>query len=155
MKKTRMDIFLLAGLLIVGLLLAGFVYLPHGGNGSVVEVRIKGKVTATYPLSSNIEKTITTEAGDSNTFCIKDQKVTMTHASCPDQICVRTVREMSSRKLQKAPSGRGLAARSADWGELSRRSDVLPAYSHFSHTSGQYPTAACRPLRTIGWRSSC
>ena len=55
MKKTRMDIFLLAGLLIVGLLLAGFVYLPHGGNGSVVEVRIKGKVTATYPLSSNIE----------------------------------------------------------------------------------------------------
>lgn len=90
MKKTRMDIFLLAGLLIVGLLLACFVYLPHGENGSVVEVRIKGKVTATYPLSSNIEKTITTEAGDSNTFCIKDQKVTMTHASCPDQICVRT-----------------------------------------------------------------
>ena len=70
MKKTRMDIFLLAGLLIVGLLLACFIYLPHGENGS--------------------EKTITTEAGDSNTFCIKDQKVTMTHASCPDQICVRT-----------------------------------------------------------------
>lgn len=90
MKKTRMDIFLLAGLLIVGLLLAGFVYLPHGENGSVVEVRVNGKVTATYPLSSNIEKTITTEDGDSNTFCIKDHKVTMTHASCPDQICVRT-----------------------------------------------------------------
>lgn len=90
MKKTRMDIFLLAGLLIVGLLLAGFVYLPHGENGSVVEVRVNGKVTATYPLSSNIEKTITTKDGDSNTFCIKDHKVTMTHASCPDQICVRT-----------------------------------------------------------------
>ena len=90
MKKTRMDILFLAGLLILGLLLACFVYLPHGENGSVVEVRIKGKVTAIYPLSSNIEKTITTEAGDSNTFCIKDQKVTMTHASCPDQICVRT-----------------------------------------------------------------
>ena len=43
MKKTRMDIFLLAGLLIVGLLLACFIYLPHGENGSVVEVRIKGK----------------------------------------------------------------------------------------------------------------
>ena len=84
MKKTRMDIFLLAGLLIVGL------HLPHGENGSVVEVRVNGKVTATYPLSSNIEKTITTEDGDSNTFCIKDHKVTMTHASCPDQICVRT-----------------------------------------------------------------
>ena len=90
MKKTRMDILFLAGLLILGLLLAGFVYLPHEENGSVVEVRVKGKVTATYPLSSNIEKTITTEDGDSNTFCIKDQKVTMTHASCPDQICVRT-----------------------------------------------------------------
>lgn len=90
MKKTRMDIFLLAGLLVLGLLLAGFVYLPHEENGSIVEVRVKGKVTATYPLSSNIEKTITTEDGDSNTFCIKDHKVTMTAASCPDQICVRT-----------------------------------------------------------------
>ena len=90
MKKTRMDIFFLAGLLILGLLLAGSVYLPRVENGSVVEVRVRGKVTAIYPLSSNIEKTITTEDGDSNTFCIKDHKVTMKTASCPDQICVRT-----------------------------------------------------------------
>ena len=88
MKKTRMDTFFLAGLLILGLLLAGSVYLPRVENGSVVEVRVRGKVTATYPLSSNIEKTITTEDGDSNTFCIKDHKVTMKTASCPDQICV-------------------------------------------------------------------
>ncbi len=27
--------------------------------------------------------------------------------------------------------------------------------SHFSHTSGQYPTVACLPLRTMGWRKSC
>ena len=85
-----MDIFFLAGLLILGLLLAGSVYLPRVENGSVVEVRVRGKVTATYPLSSNIEKTITTEDGASNTFCIKDHKVTMKTASCPDQICVRT-----------------------------------------------------------------
>lgn len=85
-----MDIFFLAGLLILGLLLAGSVYLPRVENGSVVEVRVRGKVTATYPLSSNIEKTITTEDSDSNTFCIKDHKVTMKTASCPDQICVRT-----------------------------------------------------------------
>lgn len=90
MKNTRLDILLLAGLLILGLLLAGLVYLPRSGNASVVEVRVKGKVTATYPLSSNIEKTIVTEDGDSNTFCIKDNTVTMTDASCPDQICVRT-----------------------------------------------------------------
>ena len=90
MKKTRMDIFFLAGLLILGLLLAGSVYLPRVENGSVVEVRVRGKVTAIYPLSSNIEKTITTEDGDSNTFCIKDHKVTMKTASCPDQICVHT-----------------------------------------------------------------
>ena len=103
MKKTRMDIFLLAGLLIVGLLLACFVYLPHGENGSVVEVRIKGKVTATYPLSSNIEKTITTEAGDSNTFCIKDQKVTMTHASC-----LRPYkRHFKNRRKHRMPSPSG------------------------------------------------
>ncbi|MGN1205524.1 MAG: NusG domain II-containing protein [Eubacterium sp.] len=90
MRRTRLDLVVFVALFAVGLLLAGFVYLPHTQTGSVVEIRIKGKVTATYPLSSNIEKTITTDDGNTNTFCIKNRIVTMKDASCSDRICVHT-----------------------------------------------------------------
>ena len=90
MKHTRPDLVFLTLLVSVGLLLAGYIYLPAHPTGKFLEIRIDGKVTATYPLSEDRKQQIQTDDGHTNTFTIENGIVYMKDASCPDQICVHT-----------------------------------------------------------------
>lgn len=86
-KKHKNDILLIVALL----LLAGSVWLAARflrQEGAVVEVRA-GEVTETFPLGEDREYTV--EDGDHrNTIVIRNGRVCMESANCPDQICVRT-----------------------------------------------------------------
>lgn len=58
-------------------------------EGSKVVVTVDGEVYATYDLDENKSFTVKGENGEINTFQIKDEKVDMIDASCPDKLCVK------------------------------------------------------------------
>ena len=83
LRKTDM---LLAALLIAAGVI--FALLPSGneaGSGQLV-VRVNGQVTGVYPLSE--DRVLT--AGEGNRFEIREGKVRMTHADCPDGTCLKS-----------------------------------------------------------------
>lgn len=55
---------------------------------AVAVVTVDGKEYGRYPLGKNHTETIHLSDGSYNTFEVKDGYVSMTDASCPDQICV-------------------------------------------------------------------
>ena len=56
-------------------------------EGTVVQIRIEGKVYGNYPLAK--EQTVMISGEDFvSTLIIRDGKADMTEADCPDQICV-------------------------------------------------------------------
>ncbi len=56
-------------------------------EGTVVQIRIDGKVYGNYPLAQ--EQTVMIRGEDFvSTLIIRDGKADMTEADCPDQICV-------------------------------------------------------------------
>ncbi len=57
-------------------------------------VSVNGTEVARYPLDKELETDIITDGGV-NTLVIKEGKASVTHASCPDLICVGH-REISS-----------------------------------------------------------
>ena len=78
-------------LLLLALLLAGgalaLVLQLGAKSGATVEVRVAGKVTASYSLQKN--QTIRLEGeGGSNTLVIEGGKAWMTEADCPDGLCL-------------------------------------------------------------------
>lgn len=82
----RNDIILVAILLLItaaGLLL----FNVFKTNGDTVVVLIDGVESASYPLSKDIEVIIETENGV-NTLVIRGGKAYVSHADCPDGICV-------------------------------------------------------------------
>ena len=87
MKLSKHDIFLIAGILSVSVLLfvAGF-FAMRGGGASVV-VTVDGKTYGTYALDENQTVTISTSYG-TNILVIEDGCVRMQEADCPDHYCV-------------------------------------------------------------------
>lgn len=83
----KADMILISVFLFIGL--AGYLLFSSGKeSGSMVRVTVDGKVAGEYALSR--DDLITVEGvGGSNTFSIRDGKVDMTDADCPDGICVR------------------------------------------------------------------
>ena len=84
--RLRNDIIFIISLLAISA--AGLFYLfvlRDGGN--VVKVMVDGKEYGTYSLSQNISQDIQT-GENLNRFVIKDGKVYMEKATCPDGICV-------------------------------------------------------------------
>lgn len=87
MKVKKADLFLIAILIIIGIILSIIIYLPRTSSGNFVEVRLDGEKIAIYPLDTERTETIPAENGI-NTFQIKDGIVTMTDADCNDRVCV-------------------------------------------------------------------
>ncbi|MCD8355777.1 MAG: NusG domain II-containing protein [Clostridia bacterium] len=87
MKLKKQDIFLLAGLLAVFLIL-GAVLLLTRKSGATVVVRVAGEETATFALEENTVYTIEGVSGGTNKLVIEDGAVWLEDASCPDQLCV-------------------------------------------------------------------
>ena len=84
--KTRTWILLLAVLLAV-CLGASFFLLSPGEASDLAQITSQGKVVRTVDLRIDQEFTITTEDG-SNTVTVKDGKIAVTAATCPDHYCM-------------------------------------------------------------------
>ncbi len=90
MKKN--DIYLIAGILLIALVFwAGMKVsqLTKNDEGAVVVVSVDGKEYGKYPLEKDLVKRIEFNDGSFNEIEIKDGCVSVTKASCPDQICVK------------------------------------------------------------------
>ena len=87
LRSHRNDIFLAAGLLLLGGALALFLWLTRQAGGTV-SVRIDGKAVMELPLSEDAELVLG-GGGHTNTLVIRDGKARVVEASCPDRICVR------------------------------------------------------------------
>ena len=86
MKRSRMirDIILIAVILAVAVVLL-IVTGSHGTEGSYVSVMLQNDEIARYSLSNDGIYTIN---GGTNTIEIKDGKVRMIEAQCPNHLCV-------------------------------------------------------------------
>lgn len=85
-KSYKNDIFLILFFLIIGLGTFSFMQL-HGKSGALVKFRVNNKEFGSYSLNKN--QTIRIEEDDwENILEIKNGKVSMIKADCPDKICV-------------------------------------------------------------------
>lgn len=85
MKKK--DGILIFAVLVIAAVLFCVLKLGNKGDGGTLTVTIDGEIYGTYDLS--VDQVITLdEALGYNCFEIKDGKVMMLEADCPDQYCV-------------------------------------------------------------------
>ena len=86
-RLRRADLILIVILLAVGVLLSlGAVILSR--TGAAVQVRVSGRIVATYPLSEDREVEIAGADGGVNLLVIRDGSARIEEASCPDRLCV-------------------------------------------------------------------
>ena len=88
MKKQ--DWILLSALLTVGIASLVILYTIFGGNGQEAVVTVDGREVARLPLNRDTELTVEGYGGGHNTVVIRNGKVYVSEASCPDKICVQT-----------------------------------------------------------------
>ena len=84
-KRLYRDLALIAGLLVLAAVLAVWLRLGRTAGTEVV-VRVDGQDVARYSLA--VEGTYELNGG-TNTLVIQDGKAFLTHADCPDQLCVK------------------------------------------------------------------
>lgn len=77
---------LIGGLLILCLGLSTLLLLG-GRNAGYAEIWSEGKLLYTLDLGMDTQITVTTERG-SNTVTVKDGKIAVTAATCPDHYCM-------------------------------------------------------------------
>ncbi len=90
-RKSRNDIILAVVLLLAAA--ASFLWWNFSrAEGASVAVLINGVETAEYALHEDREVVITTGDNDEfkNVMVIRDGKVSVSEANCPDSICVKT-----------------------------------------------------------------
>ncbi len=87
MLRTRLWIILLAALLLVCLGLSAWLLRPRTQVG-YAQIRSDGELLYTISLAEDQQFTIRTEYG-SNTVTVRDGKIAVTEADCPDGFCVR------------------------------------------------------------------
>ena len=85
--KTKYWIIILAAILAASLFASVFLFLP-GKTASIAEITSDGAVNRVVSLKSDQQFTVPCPGGF-NTVTIKDGKIAVTEASCPDQYCVR------------------------------------------------------------------
>ena len=85
--KTKYWIIILAVILIISTG-ASFVFLLPGEEAAWAEVSSDGAVNRVVNLSINQEFTVPCPGGY-NTVTVRDGKIAVTEATCPDQYCVR------------------------------------------------------------------
>jgi hypothetical protein len=83
----RRDLIFIGCLFVVGILLTAFIFLPRNSKGSVVQVKVDGKIVDELPLYKNATKEIKSSHG-TNTLVIENGSASITEADCKDKICV-------------------------------------------------------------------
>ncbi len=87
--KKKNDLLLLAALICAGLIFALVLFFTRSQGGLVI-VCVDGKEVYRHDLSVDTVETITGADGGSNTITVKNGKVAVTEADCPDGLCVNT-----------------------------------------------------------------
>ena len=85
--KTKYWIGILAGILAVSLGLSVLVLLPRSGAASA-EIYSGGTLLRTVSLRIDQEFTVETPQGGRNTVTVRDGKIAVTDADCPDHYCM-------------------------------------------------------------------
>lgn len=85
--KTRTWILLLAAALAVCLGLSTVLLMPRGA-ADFAQITSRGEVIRTVDLRVDQEFTVTTPDGGSNTVTVRDGKIAVTAANCPDHYCM-------------------------------------------------------------------
>ena len=85
--KTKTWILLLAALLVICLLLTVPVFLPRE-DATCAEVRSQGQIVRTVDLRIDQEFTVDTPNGGHNVVTVKNGKIAVTEANCPDHYCM-------------------------------------------------------------------
>lgn len=85
----RNDWFLILGIVVIAAcfwLVRSFVM--GGASAGSVEVRIDGEIVGTYSLYEDRTEKLEYDDGSYNVMMIKDGKVSVTEADCPDKHCI-------------------------------------------------------------------
>ena len=85
--KTKTWILVLGGLLVICLGLSLWLLLPKA-PAQAVKVLSGGEELYILPLDTDTQVTVTTERG-TNVVTVKDGKVAVTEATCPDHYCMK------------------------------------------------------------------
>lgn len=87
-RYGRNDILLIAGLLLIGLLIA-LLLLVNRRDGREAVVRVEGAVVARLALGEEREFPVEIDGRVANLLRVADGGVRMVEADCPDKLCVR------------------------------------------------------------------
>jgi len=87
-KQNRIWILALGGIALLSLAAMLFLSMSQK-QGDRVELYQNGVLLETLPLNKDVERNIVSDHGGYNVVRIQDGQVSVTEASCPDQVCVR------------------------------------------------------------------
>ncbi len=87
-KRIRNDLILVS-CVVFAVLLVFFIIMLTSRRGDVAVISCGGVEYAKYDLNEDAEYVITSADGGTNTVVIKDGRVSVSHATCPDGICVK------------------------------------------------------------------
>lgn len=86
--KPRDTIILTVVLVIIAVVVLVFYMIKQ--NGSYAEITVDGELFGTYSLNEDQEIPIADSDGNvTNTAVIKDGKIFMLEATCPDKLCIK------------------------------------------------------------------
>ena len=86
--KTKVWIAILAAIFLLCAAFA-FLLLGSGQEAYAAEILSDGKVVRTVDLRVDQEFTVSSPNGGYNTVTVKDGKIAVTEASCPDHYCAK------------------------------------------------------------------
>lgn len=87
-KKYKKEMILIAGILIVSCLLLLFNQILFRAPAGKVEITVDGNVIQTLNLNEDGEILVHGFNVGTNRVVVKDKKVSVTEASCPDKVCI-------------------------------------------------------------------
>ena len=85
--KTKVWIILISAILVLSLGLSLFLLLPKE-PATHAQIISDGKILKTVDLGLDQEFTVTSPNGGTNTVTVKDGKIAVTEATCPDHYCM-------------------------------------------------------------------
>ena len=85
--KTGYWIVLLAAVLVLSAV-SGIMLLSPAEASDLAQIRSDGKILHTVSLHTDREFTVTTPSGGHNVVTVKDGKIAVTEANCPDHYCM-------------------------------------------------------------------
>ena len=88
MKSNRFWLLILGGVCALCLVCAAALRL-FAAPGAVAQVYWNGKLLHTFALDEPVEYTLSSPNGGSNTVTVRDGRICVSRATCPDQVCVR------------------------------------------------------------------